>query len=125
LTNQLLSLQHSVVVTDIKGELYAQTAGYRATLGNVFVIDPTGQGHRFDPLHGKRTEDEFYSTASHLLFEAEERERIFTQRATVMLTQLFLAARIEAIAPFPYVRHLIRSGLLATASRLDQVDPAL
>jgi type IV secretion system protein VirD4 len=124
-TSQLLSWKQSVIVNDIKGELFHATAGYRATLGDVYVIDPTGVGHRFDPLHGKKTEDEFYSTASHLLFEAEERERIFTQRATVMLTQMFLASRAEAISPFLYVRFLIRSGLLFTAARLDQVDPSL
>jgi type IV secretion system protein VirD4 len=124
-TSQLLSWKHSVVVNDIKGELFTQTAGYRATLGNVYVLDPTGIGHRFDPLHGKQTEDEFYSTASHLLFEADEKERIFTQRAIVMLTQLFLAARAERIAPFPYVRFLIRLGLADSAARLNTVDPQL
>jgi type IV secretion system protein VirD4 len=123
--SQLLSWQHSVVVNDIKGELFQQTAGYRSTLGKVYVIDPTGVGHRFDPLHGKQTEDEFYSSASHLLFEAEERERIFTQRATTMLTQLFLAARIEGISPFPYVRSLILMGLANTAGRLNAIDPQL
>src|SRR6266704_3554862 len=102
--SQLLSWQHSVVINDIKGELFAATGGYRSTLGKVVVIDPTGVGHRFDPLHGKLNEDEFYSASSHLLFEAEEKERIFTQRATVMLTQLFLASRKEGIAPFPYAR---------------------
>src|SRR5205823_13819363 len=61
-TSQLLSWQHSVVVNDIKGELFAATAGYRATLGTVYVIDPSGVGHRFDPLHNKQTEDEFYSS---------------------------------------------------------------
>ena len=124
-TSQLLSWNHSVIVNDIKGELYNQTAGYRSTLGRVYVIDPTGIGHRFDPLHGKQTEDELYSLASHLLFEAEERERIFTQRATVMLTQLFLAAQGEGIAPLPYARFLIRLGLAGTAARLNRVDPSL
>ena len=124
-TSQLLSWQHSVVVNDIKGELFTATAGYRSTVGKVFVIDPTGYGHRFDPLHDKQTEDEFYSSASHLLFEADERERIFTQRAIVMLTQMFLASRAEAIAPFPYVRFLIRLGLADTAARLYTVDPQL
>ncbi len=124
-TSQLLSWKHSVIVNDIKGELFAQTAGYRATRGDVYVIDPTGVGHRFDPLHGKQTEDELYSTATHLLFEAEEREHIFTDRATVMLTQLFLASRKEDIPPFLYVRYLIRSGLTYAAARLDQVDPSL
>src|SRR5208283_5092620 len=37
-TSQLLSWQHSVIVNDIKGELFDQTAGYRATLGPVFVV---------------------------------------------------------------------------------------
>jgi len=123
--SQLLSWNDSAVVNDIKGELFIATAGYRASLGKVYVIDPTGVGHRFDPLHGKQTEDEFYSTATHLLFEAEEREHIFTDRATVMLTQLFLASRKEDIPPFLYVRYLIRSGLTYAAARLDQVDPSL
>lgn len=75
---------------------------------------------------GKQTEDKFYSAASHLLFHADEGEgRIFTERATVMLTQLFLAARAEHIAPFPYVRFLIRLGLEDSASRLYNVDPQL
>src|SRR3954465_6406562 len=37
--SQLLTWPHSVVVVDIKGELYENTAGYRATLGNVFCVD--------------------------------------------------------------------------------------
>src|SRR5918992_4311054 len=32
-TSQLLTWPHSVIVNDIKGELYTQTAGYRATIG--------------------------------------------------------------------------------------------
>ena len=43
-TSQLLSWKGSVIVNDIKGDLFAQTAGYRSTLGNVYVIDPTGVG---------------------------------------------------------------------------------
>jgi type IV secretion system protein VirD4 len=124
--SQLLSWKHSVIVNDIKGELFAITAGYRSTLGKVYVIDPTGVGDCYDPVHGKQTEDEFYSAASHLLFQTNEGEgRIFTERATVMLTQLFLAARAENIAPFPYVRFLIRLGLEDSAARLYNVDPQL
>src|SRR5438874_4658429 len=43
--SQLLSFRHSVIVNDIKGELFDQTAGYRKTLGKVFVLDPNGVGH--------------------------------------------------------------------------------
>jgi type IV secretory pathway TraG/TraD family ATPase VirD4 len=36
-TAQLLTWRHSVVVNDIKGDLFAQTAGYRSKLGPGFV----------------------------------------------------------------------------------------
>src|SRR4051794_371256 len=68
-TSQLLSWKHSVIVNDIKGELFAQTAGYRSTLGKVYVIDPAGVGHRYDPLQGKHTEYDLLSSATHLLFK--------------------------------------------------------
>src|SRR5436305_2776186 len=124
--SQLLSWQHSVIVNDIKGELFAATAGYRSTIGDVYVIDPTGIGHRYDPLLEKKTEDELFSAASHLLYQAEEGEgRIFTQRATVMLTQLFAAAKLEQQSPLPYARHLIRLGLQACAARLNAISPEL
>src|SRR5947209_4569845 len=71
-TSQLLSWHHSVIVNDLKGELFLQTAGYRSQLGKVFVIDPTGIGNCFDPLQGKHTEDTLYSAATHLLFKADE-----------------------------------------------------
>src|SRR3954453_1789310 len=101
-TSQLLTWKHSVIVNDIKGELFAQTAGYRATLGKVFFIDPAGVGHRYDPLQGKHTEDALLSVATNLLFKPDEGEgEIFTRRATNMLTQLFLAARAEHQSPLP------------------------
>jgi len=42
--SQLLTWKHSVIVNDIKGDLFTQTAGYRSTLGEVIVIDPQGLG---------------------------------------------------------------------------------
>src|SRR5512132_804441 len=123
---QLLSWRHSVVVNDIKGELFTQTAGYRSTLGPVFVIDPTGVGHRYDPLSGKHTEDELLSCATQLLFRPNEADgAIFTQRAIVMLAQMFLAARKAGASPFPYVRSLIRMGLVKCVETLQAISPEL
>src|SRR2546423_5930572 len=124
-TSQLFTWQHSVIVNDLKGDLFTQTAGYRATLGEVFVIDPTGVGHRYDPLLSKTTEDQFYSAAARLLFKPLEPDPIFRQRATSMLTQLFLAARAEHVPPLPYVRQIIRLGLTGAAKRLQEVSPEL
>ncbi len=125
-TSQLLSWQHSVIVNDIKGELFQATAGYRSQRGDVYVIDPTGYGHRYDPLLEKKTEDALLSAASHLLYQADEGEgAIFTQRASVMLTQLFAAAKLEGHSPLPYARQCIRLGLPACAARLNIVSPEL
>jgi hypothetical protein len=66
--SQLLTWPHSVVVLDIKGELYEATADYRKRLGNVFVLDPEAVGHRFDPLHGRVTERQLYAAAKYLLY---------------------------------------------------------
>src|SRR5262249_46628911 len=123
--SQLLSLQSSAIVNDIKGELFAQTAGYRSTLGDIFVIDPTGVGHCFDPLAGKHTEDAFLSAATHLLYQPDERDKVFTQRAIGMLTRLFTAARLEHIPPFPYVRAMTQRILRSCATRLNDLDPKL
>jgi type IV secretory pathway TraG/TraD family ATPase VirD4 len=109
--SQLLTWPHSVVVNDIKGDLFTQTAGYRSELGPVYVIDPTGIGNRYDPLAGKRTEDELFSAATQLIFRPDEGEgAIFAQRGAVMLTQILLAAGQEGMSALPYVRKLVRMG---------------
>jgi len=79
---------------DIKGELRRKTAGYRKTFGDVFVIDTRGFGNQFDPLAGRESEDDLYVAAELLLYVPNEGEgKAFTQKATKMLTLLFLAAR--------------------------------
>jgi type IV secretion system protein VirD4 len=132
-TSQLLTWPHSVIVNDIKGELFTQTAGYRQSLGKVFVIDPAGIGHRFDPLAGRVSEAKLYAAAKHLLHEPHEGEGVvFTQRATKMLTQLFLAGLVEqqragedAAPLLPYVGQLLSLPLRQVAKRLERIDPTL
>src|SRR3954469_5359265 len=51
--SQILTWPGSIIVNDIKGELYQQTAGFRKTLGPVFVIDPEGFGSQHDLFLGK------------------------------------------------------------------------
>jgi type IV secretion system protein VirD4 len=125
-TSQLLSWPHSVVVNDIKGELFAQTAGYRATLGKVFVFDPGGVGNHFDPLLGKHTDLELKSVAKSLLYKPDEGSgEVFTQRATRMLTQLFHAARIEQVSPLRYVGTMINAPIKVVVTRLAMLSPQL
>jgi type IV secretion system protein VirD4 len=124
--SQLLTWPHSVIVNDVKGELYAATAGYRSTFSDVYVIDFQGYGNSYDPLSGKTTEDELLSMATHLLYQAHEGEgKIFMQRAITMLLIIFIAAGRQGIAPFPYLRFLIHSGLADTAAHLYNLDSTL
>jgi type IV secretion system protein VirD4 len=123
--SQLLTWHHSVIVNDIKGELFTQTAGFRSLLGPVYVLDPTGVGHAYDPLQGKTSEDALYASAVHLLHQAEERDQIFTQRATTMLACIFAAGKREGVPALPYARMILRSGLAACAERLHTVSPEL
>lgn len=122
--SQLLTWHHSVIVNDIKGDLFTQTAGFRSLLGPVYVLDPTGVGHAYDPLAGKSTEDALHASAAHLLHQAEG-DDIFTQRAIKMLTCIFLAAKREGAAALPYTRMLLSAGLRSCAERLDTVAPQL
>ena len=130
--SQLLTWPHSAVVLDIKGELYEATAGYRKTLGKVFVIDPTGVGNQFDPLYDRATERELYASAKYLLYEAGERDPIFIQRGMKMVTQLFLAGReenrqmgYEKYRLLPYAGHLMNLPINQVAAHLQAVSPAL
>jgi type IV secretion system protein VirD4 len=128
--SQLLTWPHSVVVVDIKGELYEATAGYRKTLGPVYVIDPEGVGNRFDPLHGRVTEEKLYASAKYLLYQAGERDPIFIERAIRMVTQLFLAGReenhqagFEKYRLLPYAGQLMNLPINQVAAHLRSVNP--
>ncbi len=117
---------HSAVCTDLKGELHAASAGWRAQHGKIVVLDPTGVGHRFDPLDERETEDDLYRAAQDILHvDGEGDGQAFTERAASMLAALFVAAKREGIPCLPYARELIRQGLRTAGSRLDQIDPLL
>jgi hypothetical protein len=131
--SQLLTWKHSAVVFDIKGELFDQTAGYRSTLGKVFVINPRGYGHRYDPLHGKTDEDDLYTLAKHLLYEPHEGDgKHFTERRTKILTLLWLAAlELNRLAGeeqhrlLPFTRHMADLGLRSAAPIINAISPTI
>jgi len=102
---QILSWTESLIANDIKRELRLKTAGSREQKGPVFTFKPTGFGDGYDPFLGKVHEDDLREAAEKLLYRADEGENaIFTMRAVTMLTQLFLAARLEEKPLLPYVQ---------------------
>jgi type IV secretion system protein VirD4 len=132
--SQLLTWGGSAVVFDIKGDLYDQTAGYRKTLGDVFRFDTRGYGDPYDPLQGKYEEDDFYALAKHLLYEPNEGDgKAFTQRATKMLTLLWLAGlELNRLAGeeshyrlLPFVGKMADLGINSAASIIHSISPTL
>ena len=121
-TTQLLAWSHSAIVSDPRGELYRATAGWRARIGRVVVLDPsTGQGGRYDPLQGRTDTMSLRAIAALILQDpADERSggTVYTQRATEVLVVLFRAAQREGVPGLVYVGRVLELGLARTILRL-------
>jgi type IV secretory pathway TraG/TraD family ATPase VirD4 len=130
---QLRRWKGSAIVNDPKFQLSHSTAAIRKKLGKVYFFSPSeGTGDTYDPLDGIESERKIYSLAKHLLYVPNEKEPAFTERATKMLTQLFLAAKLAwkkgftDKRPLPYVAWLLRlGGLNDVAREVNAVSPAL
>jgi type IV secretory pathway TraG/TraD family ATPase VirD4 len=124
---QLLTWEGSVIVNDLKGELFDLTAGYRSRFSHIVVIDPRGLGQQFDPLAGRTSEDECLAAALAMLdaSHAGKDASDFVMRAAAMLAAIFRAAAIEGVPALLYARQAVRHDLVAVAERLQDLDLAL
>jgi type IV secretory pathway TraG/TraD family ATPase VirD4 len=130
---QLKKWKGSVIVNDPKCDLSDETAAYRKQFSVVKFFAPSeGAGDTYDPLDGIESERKVFSLAKHLLFVPNEKEPAFTEWATKMLTQLFLAAKLAwkegktDKRPLPYVAWLINlGGLNDVAREVNSVSPKL
>ena len=130
--SQLLTWPHSVVVVDIKGELYQNTAGYRQTLGPVYVIDSEGVGNRYDPLAGLTSEDKLYAAAKNLLYDPKEGEgRSFTEWG-ILLEVLKWQVCLELNQKMgtnhrllPFTRAMAKLGINPAAAAMHAISPVL
>ena len=124
LVTNLLTWLGSVVVLDIKGELYRLTAGGREQKGqDVYVLDPKGRGNRYDPFRELAHSPEALRSAALLVMEPEkERQPIFAQRASNALYAAVLGAKVEGRPTLPYVRELTSEGAFAFVKRLAKLD---
>src|SRR5687767_2851120 len=119
---QIVDWEGSAIIFDIKREIYPKVAGYLATRGRLITIGLSrGLGDHYDPLQGHTTERELHKLAKHLVFDPNDKETIFNERAAKMLTQLFLAAR--ELRPLPYVASVINLSINEVAARLNAVSP--
>jgi type IV secretory pathway TraG/TraD family ATPase VirD4 len=92
---QLKRWKGSAIVNDPKCDVSNATADMRKQFSEVKCFAPSeGAGDTYDPLDGIESERKLFSLAKHLLYVPNEKEPAFTEWATKMLTQLFLAAKL-------------------------------
>jgi len=120
-----LTWPYAFLANDIKKELWHRTAGFRETGlgGKALLFDPMGNGARFDPLEGFKTELELQSAATILLFRPNEgQNQIFTDTAITMLKAMFVAARLEGQRPLPFTYEMMNRGFFAAATILEIIS---
>jgi type IV secretion system protein VirD4 len=130
--SQILTWPGSLIIVDIKGELYTQTAGYRATLGPVYVLDPRGLGNQYDPLDGITEEGQLYDAAKNLLYDPREGEgRSFTEWGIlleVLKWQACLALNRKTGTHYrflPFSRALSKLGINPAAAAIHAISPTI
>jgi type IV secretory pathway TraG/TraD family ATPase VirD4 len=120
-----LQWPYPFIANDVKKELWWRSAGWRekGLGGKAYIFDPRGNGHRYDPLEGMKTEFDLKSAATTLLFRPNEGEnQIFTDSAITMLTQIFIAARLEGVRPLPFTYQMMNEGFFGAATILQIIS---
>lgn len=126
LISQLLTWQGSAVIVDIKGELYEATGGYRSKLGEVIVLDSSGQAGQYDPFQDLAYSDESLRAAAREILDPESAgsNQIFPERAVNGLYALFRAAILSNQPVAPFVNQQINKGLLACFKDISKLGDA-
>lgn len=127
----LLCWPHAAVVVDpIRpgSDHYSGTAGFRASIGPVYVVDLSGgPGHRFDPLADARTASWAESAAATLL-DADRNGAgydAYVEKARVMLTAALRASELAGASRLPFVADVFAKGLTSGTRAVQAVDAGL
>jgi hypothetical protein len=103
---------------------YPQTAGWRATLGPVYVLSAAAPIHRFDPTAAADTGDDLRPLAFAVCYDPED-TGYWSQHVGRLLLALMLAAKHSQQPVFPFVARAVRGGAARALGMLVEVDPAL
>ncbi len=122
---QLLTWDGGVIVNDLKGDLYGQTAGWRQTLGPVYVLSAGSPVHRFDPTAATGTEDDLRPLAHAICTDPEDRDPYWAQYASRILLVLMLAAKHSRQPVFPFIACAARGGASRALAMVSEIDPSL
>ena len=121
----------SLIVLDIKGENYAETAGFRESWNRVAALHPSGLGQRFDPFLELQYSDEALRSAAEIIIDpGRDKQPAFGETAVNALYAGLLGAAIEQKSTVPYLDKLLSLGIVGflnhlTSLRDDKVNAAL
>ena len=122
---QLLTWNGGAIVNDLKGDTYPQTAGWRQTIGPVYVLSAAAPVHRFDPTAAIDTEDDLRPLAHAICHDPEDRDPYWAQYASRILLVLMLAAKQSRQPVFRFVAQAVRSGAPRALALVSDIDAAL
>jgi type IV secretion system protein VirD4 len=101
----------SVIVIDIKGELYRDTAKYRQEVSDVYRLNLVGKSARYNPLADIGSDElELRAAANLLVVDPKDNDPIFAQRAVSAVRAALLGAQLQNKAAIPYLAELVRLG---------------
>ena len=112
IASNLLHWEGSAVVVDIKGELAAQTAGYRReVLGQrVFILNPSSgeASHRYDPFAALVTNEQIYAAAiAYMQPDKDGANAVFALRASAALAAIIRAAKVQGSPVIELLRDVL------------------
>lgn len=118
--------KHSLLVTDLKGEIFNETAGYREqVLGSrVVVLNPSSGEwtHKYDPFLELETDEQIYSAASSMMdAEADGDNAVFGLRAGAFLAAMIRSAKVRKVPVIPEIERLTNhdEGIKGAALTLE------
>lgn len=85
----------SLIVVDIKGEMHRRTSGHRREVGPVWVLDPTGDGHSYDPFADLETDEEINTAVKLILETGDPENKIFEDRASYAFLAMIAASKVR------------------------------
>lgn len=122
----LLNWRGSVVVVDIKGEMFDRTSGYRADMlkQDVFRLNPTSgeETNTYDPFTEREKAEQLLSSCQAILNPAGDgSNQVFALRATFALFALLRSAKLLGEPPLTFVKRCLGMGLEGAMKHVDEV----
>lgn len=101
----------SMIVVDIKGELYKDSAEYRQDITDVYRLNLTKPTTRYNPLADIGTDElDLRAAAALLVTDPQDHDPIFAERAVSAVRAALVGAHLQNKAAIPYLAELVQLG---------------